>query len=127
MASDKSFAHAALNLLVAVQKAKDASGWDADWPADRMAEELLEAAREEREFICIGRNVWGRGITQEDALNAMVRAGGKRSEYIMFSCPPGCSVSDFDGSIHYPNSAKLLGLDMVKEVARKPKRRAAAR
>jgi hypothetical protein len=49
----------------------------------------------------------------------MVRAGGKRTKYILFSCPPGCEVSEFDGGIMQPHAVKLLGLREPYEVERK--------
>jgi hypothetical protein len=96
-------AHAAANLLCAV---RGTEGFDL---ADTSAH--VEYALKEREYICIGYQSWGRGRSQADAVDNMVKAGGKRNHYALYEVPLGTTVSGM-GSFVYPGAMiELFGDD----------------
>jgi hypothetical protein len=117
---NENLAHAAANLLGAVR------GLDIDI---EKAAAHVEHALKVRQYIAIGYQCWGRGSNPADAVDNMVKEGGKRNHYILYDGPRGTYVDGF-GGLTYPGALIDLFGDEAKpkEIERKaPKSKARKR
>ncbi len=130
----KQFTNAALRLLIATLAARhDTSLADVDHEdkltyvadLDNLISAMLKEAVDplERSYIAIGPNVWGEGRDISAALDNLKQAGGSRTKYIMYSCPPGTQINDM-GGLNYSGAVKMLGLAAPYEISRKGMKKA---
>lgn len=57
------------------------------------------------EFLAVGQNYWGKGLTSTEAINQFKQAGGSQKDYDLFICHPDTFVNDM-GDFSYARGSK---------------------